>query len=103
MSKLLVEIAMVKKCVDATFVPFCDLACQVGRVWPVRLVGGSSPTNPVLASYGRHSQVDPVPAGFARPRRAKAGGNLELGLPILVRQNASVGDKPRTDGPSDTV
>jgi len=66
------QILAYEKCVDARFVPFCDLAIQVGG-WLV----------PLQPCFG-------VLTAATRER--------ELERPFVVRQNASVGVKPQTDG-----
>ncbi len=87
------QIAVCEKCVDASFVPFCDLAFQVGRG-----LGPHQPCFGVLTDGTNEStrspRLCPAPAGKA----GRSRGERELGRRVVVRQNASVGGKPRTDG-----
>ncbi len=82
---------MREKCVDASFVPFCDLAFQVGR--------GLVPHQPcfgVLTAVTRKSTRSPR---LCPPPADKAEENESSdALLYVVRQNASVGGEPRTDG-----
>ncbi len=89
------QIAVYEKCVDASFVPccelafpFCELAFQVGR--------GLVPHQPCFGvltvgtrDLTRSPRLCPPEAG-----KAEGIGSWD----VLVRQNASVGGKPRTDG-----
>ena len=67
--------------------------CFRFAIWCFRLVGGLF----WRTTNGGHSRIDPFPS--ASPASGgRSRGERELGRPIVVRQNASVGEKPRTDG-----